>query len=228
MSQNLDSFYKPKPDCQIPQLDKIYTKFFGEINNGTFLEIGAYDGVTHSNTCFLAEIGWKGVYVEPVLEYWKTLAERYRKMKNVYCIRCAVSDYNDKGTMFVAGEMSTLDPEYISAMNSTGYFNNVVHNETQTVTVTTLTDIVKGASIETLDLLVIDAEGSELQIINGYDWKIKPRMIIIELHEKSEGWMRDQKQRHSAHTVTEHLKATLGYTQIYADDINSIFTLNDK
>jgi FkbM family methyltransferase len=38
-------------------------KFFGE-RKGRFLDIGAFDGVTGSNTMALAELGWSGVCIE--------------------------------------------------------------------------------------------------------------------------------------------------------------------
>jgi len=63
--------YKPLSDCQIPRLDEIYLKNFGYKTDGTFVEIGAYDGHSISNTSFLADIGWKGIYVEPVKEYYE-------------------------------------------------------------------------------------------------------------------------------------------------------------
>lgn len=35
------------------------------LKNGVFLDIGAYDGKTFSNTLRLAELGWSGICVEP-------------------------------------------------------------------------------------------------------------------------------------------------------------------
>lgn len=42
----------------------VILKFFGD-KHGRFLDIGAYDGVTYSNTRALLELGWTGVLVEP-------------------------------------------------------------------------------------------------------------------------------------------------------------------
>src|SRR5947209_8265810 len=61
--------YKPYNDCQIPMLADIYMQHFGYKTNGTFVEVGAYDGESISNTVFLADIGWEGVYVEPIPEH---------------------------------------------------------------------------------------------------------------------------------------------------------------
>ncbi len=42
---------------------RILEHFAGRV--GKFLDVGAYDGVTFSNTRYLAELGWSGVLVEP-------------------------------------------------------------------------------------------------------------------------------------------------------------------
>ena len=42
----------------------IIANFFGNATSGRFLDIGAYDGVTNSNTRGLLELGWSGVLVE--------------------------------------------------------------------------------------------------------------------------------------------------------------------
>jgi len=46
--------------CQIPELDKIYSKYFGKDTNRVFVEVGAFDGESVSNTSCLADAGWKG------------------------------------------------------------------------------------------------------------------------------------------------------------------------
>lgn len=42
----------------------VILRFFGK-RVGKFLDIGAFDGITFSNTRALAELGWSGVMVEP-------------------------------------------------------------------------------------------------------------------------------------------------------------------
>ena len=49
--------------CQIPNLADIYLENFGYKRDGYFVEVGAYDGVSWSNTFGLAAIGWGGRYL---------------------------------------------------------------------------------------------------------------------------------------------------------------------
>lgn len=44
---------------------------------GTFIDIGAYDGKTFSNTLALVERGWSGVMVEPSLAGFSQLLDRH-------------------------------------------------------------------------------------------------------------------------------------------------------
>ena len=49
-------------------------------SKGTFVEIGAYDGESFSNTSFLADLGWNGLYVEPVPKFAALCRARHRAL----------------------------------------------------------------------------------------------------------------------------------------------------
>ena len=55
--------------------DGIIREIFRRLNisKGYFCEFGAWDGVLHSNTRWLYEIGWEGVYIEPDEKKFKVL-----------------------------------------------------------------------------------------------------------------------------------------------------------
>ena len=58
--------------CQVPffaSLSDVFTFVFGYKAEGLFLEIGAYDGESFSNTSGLADMGWRGHYIEPIPAY---------------------------------------------------------------------------------------------------------------------------------------------------------------
>src|SRR4051794_23562842 len=64
-----------------------YLWFRGK-RDGFFVDIGAYDGVTISNTYSLEQIGWKGICIEPVPSVFETL----RQKRRCDCINAALSD----------------------------------------------------------------------------------------------------------------------------------------
>ena len=58
--------------CQVPHfrsLSDIYTFVFGYKTGGLFVEVGAFDGESFSNTSGLADLGWRGHYLEPIPAY---------------------------------------------------------------------------------------------------------------------------------------------------------------
>lgn len=57
---------------------------------GAYLDIGAADGRTFSNTLCLAERGWKGLCVEPSPYLFPQLMGTYRNRPNVACLQALV------------------------------------------------------------------------------------------------------------------------------------------
>jgi FkbM family methyltransferase len=59
--------------------------------SGNFLDIGAYDGKTFSNTLRLAELGWSGVCVEPSPSAFIGLLKTHRENRNVALVNAAIA-----------------------------------------------------------------------------------------------------------------------------------------
>ncbi len=76
-------------------------EFFGIISKGYFLDIGASDGVSDSNTRALFEQGWTGTLVEPVPEeYWR-LEDNYLGSPEIQLVNAAVCDHDGFGKMWI-------------------------------------------------------------------------------------------------------------------------------
>jgi FkbM family methyltransferase len=70
--------------------DKFVDDFFNQQENLVFLDIGAHDGITLSNTYFLEkERNWKGICVEPQPKEFLKLTEN----RTCVCVNVAVSDF---------------------------------------------------------------------------------------------------------------------------------------
>lgn len=112
--------------CQIPffhNLRDVYSFVFGWKRDGVFVEIGAFDGETISNTCCLADIGWEGHYIEPVPQYAAQCKARHARNPKVSVHQYAVGKTADEGKTIelqVAGPFSSGDDEEIAAMNKMG------------------------------------------------------------------------------------------------------------
>jgi hypothetical protein len=72
--------YPTANTCQVPffkGLSDVYTFVFGYKCEGLFVEVGAYDGESFSNTSGLADLGWRGHYIEPIPAYAAACAARH-------------------------------------------------------------------------------------------------------------------------------------------------------
>lgn len=201
------------PDCQIPGLADIYMGVFGWKNNGHFVEIGAYDGLSYSNTFDLAEIGWSGVYVEPVEYIYKKCVANHSQHPRVRCLNVACMARENVYPIFHDdGIMHTLDhrtADVLHAERIVGVANSM-----------TLNRLLKDSNTPIgFDLLVIDVEGSEPEVLASFGvgyWQ--PTMVIIEAHELHD----NPKLRVNADYINTFFH-NAKYIRIYCDSINNIY-----
>ena len=69
-------------------LNKIYYDIFGKKTDGFFVEVGAFDGLSWSNTNCLVKNNWSGIYIEPVKRYYEKLKQNLSQYKNLKFINC--------------------------------------------------------------------------------------------------------------------------------------------
>jgi FkbM family methyltransferase len=69
--------------------EKVILGYFGNFA-GRFLEVGAYDGLTASNTLALVERGWSGVMVEPAPVYFMKLLDRHAANPRLALVNAAL------------------------------------------------------------------------------------------------------------------------------------------
>lgn len=210
--------YNIPKDCQIPFLEQIYLKYFNKL--GTFVEVGAFDGHTHSNTCFLADMGWQGVYIEPVEEYLQECKNRHEKNNCIFVNSLVGNDF-DKD-FFVAGEWSTNSIEVKKDIEK---FFGVKFSEPIKIKSKSLNSILEENNIKNFDLLVVDCEGAELEILKNFNiQKYKPKLCILELHEQYTPMWHNENHLNNLNEINK-IMINNGYEKIYYDEINSIFCL---
>lgn len=95
--------------------DEIIAGLVGERKNGSFLDIGAYNGKTFSNTLRLVtDLKWGGVCVEPAPGPFKDLLELHGKNPAIKLINVAVSATGGWAEFWDSNgdAVSTLDPAH--------------------------------------------------------------------------------------------------------------------
>jgi FkbM family methyltransferase len=162
-----DAFETPT-NSQIEQ-ERWVLAMCGGRRGGRFAEIGAFDGVLHSNTCFLeADQGWSGVLVEPN----PILFARLAASRKAACLERAVHREGGQFLSFVPSqEIGTL-AEYAESDGYAEHRRQAI-SENGLITVETVTfdqmDEADGQAGSGFDYVSLDTEGSELDILRTID-----------------------------------------------------------
>jgi FkbM family methyltransferase len=145
---------------------------------GIFCEFGATDGVSLSNTFFLETYrGWSGILAEPGMQ-WRDALVRNRPNATIDH-RCVFSE-SGQTLLFnetTEGEYSSIVGHEAKDFHSPKRQKGSVY-EVQTVS---LNDLLSENSIEKIDFLSIDTEGSEFIILSNFDFEeYCPKIIAVE------------------------------------------------
>ncbi len=126
---------------------------------GKFLDIGANDGLTFSNSRALAEIGWQGTLIEPSPEPFKRLKALYNKTK-CKVLNIAIGDSSGEITFYdcVDTLLSSTNLELVKSWNRP--------YEEIKVKVKTFNEAVP---VNDFDFITIDAESMDLIILRQID-----------------------------------------------------------
>lgn len=158
---------------------------------GYFVEAGANDGMTQSNTLLLErKFGWRGLLVEPCIQsYNKCKMIRGNNPLNTVVHGALVSSDDIKTVSgdFVA-TANTVD--YDSLMNSIGGTRKRENRPLVEVPSYTLSALYKQYNLPNIDLMSLDVEGYEIEVLKGIDLSASwaPKVFLIELYnnEKEE------------------------------------------
>ena len=158
---------------------------FQEKKNGTFLEYGATDGLNLSNTFLLENrFNWRGLLAEPSKKWHSSLKKNRQNSKIIK--ECIYSETGKNLNFFTsdAGELSTLEefrqsdissmPGNTNLRNKSGYNHKVL--------TISLNDVFKKYfNNSTIDYMSVDTEGSELLILQNFDFKkFSPKIVTVE------------------------------------------------
>lgn len=195
--------------------DVFVASMFPNVGKRIFVEIGANDGVTISNTYHLeTEHGWEGIAVEPLPEAYRKLA-RHRQCITV---NACIADH-DGSTSFhaISGTpemLSGIFHKYDDRHKRRVRRNLKRHNATaQEITVPChrLDTVLELYGISHIDYLSIDTEGGELDILKSIDFDA----IRIELISVGNNYLTREIQDYM-NSRTYCLVAIAGRDEFYA------------
>jgi FkbM family methyltransferase len=210
------------PTCQIPILSHFYQTYLPE--SGVFVEVGAFDGETFSNTSGLADRGWIGKYIEPHPAYAAQCLNRHKKNPAISVYNYAISDMAGLIELHEGDAISTASTPTLDAYRSIPWASKTQFRRTLQVKAVRLDQLLVSANVEkNFELLVVDVEGFESRVFKSFsldDWR--PKMIIVELNDYHPSFHPFEELTASARSVRSLLQNN-DYLQVYADTINSIF-----
>jgi len=157
-----------------PQPSDFAAQYFNGKVNGVYVDIGANDGITWSNSlCFELNYNWTGLCIEP----HPVAYEKLNKNRKSINLNIAISDSNDDLDFMsiegyaemLSGLVSKYDPQHVQRIQrETQQHGDKV--TTLKIKCKKLTDVLQEHNIQHVDYLSIDTEGSEISVIEGIDF----------------------------------------------------------
>jgi FkbM family methyltransferase len=228
--------YELTQNYDMPELASFYDKYFPIGHKQyTFVEIGANDGVVASKTIDLARrFEWSGIYVEPIPFFAEKCRNLHAANEKIIVKELAISNEDGELELYNLGSgLNTSSEDALNVIKNSDWARGAVPyiNDTNKVIAKaqTLTNFMQEAEIEDFDLLIVDVEGFEKQVFEGTDFnKVRPTMIIAELHEHSVYWHNFAKNHQQNIDDIKHILHEGGYEQIFSNEWDSIFIRKEK
>jgi FkbM family methyltransferase len=170
----------PRQSYSQHQEDIFIENILGKIES--FIDIGANDGISCSNTFLFALAGAEGLCIEPVSSNFSRLSLLYFLNKKVKCIKTGISNKSSELEIRSEGLLS-----YITETQDPWGKENLAKFMTseenlEKIQVKTLMDCLNDyPKFCQCDLVSLDIEGHELQALQGINFaKFRTKCFIIE------------------------------------------------
>lgn len=219
------SFFSPSESCQIPNWGFLLQELLGEKTDGMFVEVGAFDGDSFSNTSCLADCGWGGLYIEPVPAFAQRCRDRHLGNSRIKVIEVAIGSDARQVTLFVGGPLTTSSPKLAEDYRALPWARDTFGpGEQFEARQFTLDQCLKMQGVQPgFDLLVVDVEGAEAEVFAGFDLeRYRPTVMVVELAD----FHPDLPAFRKEHAALYRRLCDAGYRVVYKDSINSVFVVD--
>ncbi len=157
---------------------------FPDLRDGFFVEAGACGGIRQSSTYVLeTDLGWTGICVEPVEEYYKTLVQRRSCATDPRCL----SDTTGGAVEFLSFVEDPARSGIVATNKSVPWAEKRNFRSVTTVKETvTLSDLLEQHDApRTVHYVGLDVEGAEGTILGAFDFAADRAILAlsVEGHE---------------------------------------------
>jgi len=168
-------------------LDKKLEKYIN-YNNGYYVELGSFDGITQSNTFYYEKNkNWKGLLIEPIKHKFDICKKNRSKKNKFYNGACVSFKYKEKKIKLIYSNLKSFAPSLVEYRKYNKQLNKPElllgeKNFSFESNVSTLSNLFKKyKSPKKMDLLSLDTEGAEFEVLKGIDYKkYSFRYLLIE------------------------------------------------
>ena len=165
------------------QEDLFLQKYFKDINDGFYVDIGCYHPVKYSNTALLYNKGWSGINLDLNQTSIDLFNIARRRDKNICA---AISNKNESTNFYFDHSLSsinTLNKEFSDFAAKNISFKKHEKKEIKTYTFDSLINNFY-LKLNKIDFLNIDAEAHDFEVLEGFNLKkFKPKLICVELYD---------------------------------------------
>ncbi len=163
--------------------------YFGD-RKGRFLDVGAFDGKTFSNTWMLAQLGWSGVCVEPSPPAFCHLMRLYADNTNIRMLNAALCPRAKDQRMarflcntpdgYAADAMSSLEQSHADKFAADGHpFREII------IPTVDWPELLWPFIMDDFLLVNIDTEGTNSEVLASMPFR--PELICVEIDPDKEG-----------------------------------------
>lgn len=190
--------------------DVILWRALRQVEQGFYIDVGAWSPDTDSVTKAFYEHGWRGINVEPNPHWYRQLAAKRARDTNL-----ALGDVCGTQALYLVHEsgLSTLDAGEARRHRQNGLHSTECQVEVMMLAQVCTAHVPQGQPIH---FLKIDVEGYEANVLRGHDWRrwrpwtivVEPTLPISQV-ETHAGW--------------EPLLLDAVYRFAYADGLNRVY-----
>ena len=159
--------------------------------NGFFIELGAHDGITQSNTFYYEKKkNWNCILIQPTPKLYE-ICKKNRSEKNYFfCNACVDFDYKKENVKLIYSNLKTTSVDLTAdiyrekhlAEPELNFFEKQNHYLAKAKT---LNSILKDSNApKVVDFFSLDVEGAEFEVLKGINFdKFNFKYIIVETDE---------------------------------------------
>ena len=178
MNQDIQTLLEEcRPYLEAPNFEecRLILEAFDCAREGFYIEVGANDPRQNSLTYILERMGWTGMLIDPLSACYQKLLRDRPRSQSFHCA-CVRPDQVGKITLHAPDASSV-----VATVEKNVDDFDIEYSFTESCDAVTLESLVSEAKPARIDFLAIDTEGTELDVLLGFDLvRHRPRLILIE------------------------------------------------